>query len=142
MVDSDRCGSSALAVRLTPIFVLTMPICHRTFFGTVLQQITLYADHQRIITFSQLLAVFTNPSLWIRVHFHRHNVQARVKTAAIDEGLELDEARLKEDLRHSSSLNALMEESRLELIVETSLFVTCFYVIRKIVRAYCSFIVK
>ena len=65
-----------------------------------------------------------------------------MKTVAIDEGLELYEAHLKEDLRHSSSLNALMEESRLELIVETSLFVTCFDVIRKIVRAYCSFIVK
>ena len=52
----------------------------------------------------------------------------------------MDEARLKEDLRHSSSLNALMEESRLELIVETSLFVTCLFdVIQKIVRACCSF---
>ena len=64
------------------------------------------------------------------------------KTVAIDEGLVLDEARLKEDPRHSSSLNALMEGCRLVMIVETSLFVTCFDVIRKIVRAYCSFVVK
>ena len=53
-------------------------------------------------------------------------VVAGHQTIALDEGLELDEAHIKEDPRHSSSLNALMEESRLDLIVETSLFVTCF----------------
>ena len=68
--------------------------------------------------FNRISKVAGDTSTSVKGHHNLWN------TVAINEGLELDGARLKEDPRHSSSLNALMEGCR--LVIDSRDFYICY----------------